>query len=292
MIAHIAADGQQRIVAEGGPHREGFASGVSIDRGTISWWRLTDSPTAELWVARPGEAPRIVVNHTPRAVEKGFPTSGWTVAMGDRIVWSLKVGMAGDVGVTDLAGRTSVMTSDGMITVLRDIAAEFHGRSVAAFSVGPGVTPLEIQVCSLDLSTEPPTVTSIRRGLFMGASVADGVAVGLRRETETLELPGGLWIKLPPGAITSDVAATPEWAAFHLTRVVRNDLIKTNQLVHIPTRRRRTLADPSWAAPTIRGDRVMWSIAPPGESAMKVNPYLTETVVARLKSPAPHPTGS
>lgn len=107
-----------------------------------------------------------------------------------------------------------------------------------------------------------------------------------------LELPGGLWIKLPPGAITSDVAATPEWAAFHLTRVVRNDLIKTNQLVHIPTRRRRTLADPSWAAPTIRGDRVMWSIAPPGESAMKVNPYLTETVVARLKSPAPHPTGS
>ncbi len=254
-----AITGPDGVIAARWPH-------PSIDRGTVAWWQISlDGKAAHLWIAQPGVTPRVL--HTENLPDgKPLPLAphGWVLAAGDKVAWTILTGLEGTIGVTSLDGTTHRVGRTRLPTLHRDHAAESRGRRVAAVSVIEGDEVDFGQVGELNLDGPVPELRLLRSGTYPGASVCDRSVVGFWMRQRVLQLPGGVWVQMPPMSAAIDITSDGEWCTGNVSRAPesthRDQYV--GELFHLPTGARQRLCEQSFAPPQLRAGRILWSWAP------------------------------
>lgn len=262
-IGVLSPDGSARSITGPNGIVSAFSPSPNIDRGTVAWWQIAlDGKSAELWVSQPGSQPRVLHTElTPNGRRIPLSPYGWVCVAGDQIAWTMLSGGSGTIGVTSMDGTTHRMGTTQFPTVHRDRAAERAGRRVVAVNIARDEAPVNGQVAQILLDGPYPELRVLRGGAFPGASVCEGSVVGYWKSTRTLQLPGGLWVHMPPASTVVDVISDGEWCAGNVFGAPdrTGGAVAVQDLFHLPTGARQRLCEIPFGIVDIRAGRILWT---------------------------------
>jgi|GEM_PF-1755699 len=282
-IGVLAPDGEFHTVTGPDGVRCATAPRPSIDHGALAWWQIAmDGKSAVLWAAAQGGEARVLHTESlPTGQARPWEPYGWVVVAGDWAVWTIltrDLKQRGRIGATSMDGRTYYLGETQFPTIHRDPGAERLGRRIVAVNIAKEDYSGLGQVAEVDLNGPTPTVRILRTGAHPGASVYEGTVVGYWAAVKALQLPGGLWVSLPMGTSVSDVISDGEWCVglvFSPPDAVTKST-SVSELFHLPTGARQRLTETPWGVAEIRGDRVLWSWAPPQQHTFGAHSWVGE----------------
>ena len=217
--------------------------------------------------------------HAKRATQPSLPY-GWVCVVGDQIAWTMLSGGSGIVGVTSMEGTTHRLGTTHFPTVHRDRSAERARRRVVAVNIAKGDAPVNGQVAEIVLDGPSPELRVLRGGALPGASVCEGSVVGYWKPTRTLQLPGGLWVHMPPGSAVTDVISDGEWCAGTVFGAPdrMGGAVTVLDLFHLPTGADSAFARCLLESSIFGRERILWTWRADGAPKVQPAPGLVTCV--------------